>query len=51
MEKSSIRLTTTCAPLCNSKQVPNNYRLNNIIAVATGDRRPVGPIYYVYEVL
>jgi hypothetical protein len=26
------------------------YWLNNIIAVATGDRTPVGPIYYVYEV-
>src|SRR5262245_22296272 len=27
------------------------YWLNNIIAVATGDRKPAGPIYYVYEVL
>jgi hypothetical protein len=27
------------------------YWMNNIIAVATGDRKPEGPIYYVYEVL
>jgi Protein of unknown function (DUF3237) len=27
------------------------YWLNNVIAVATGDRRPAGPVYYVYEVL
>jgi hypothetical protein len=29
---------------------PRLYWLNNIIAVATGDRMPVGPIYYVYEI-
>ena len=27
------------------------YWLNNIIAVGTGDRKPVGPVYYVYEVI
>ncbi len=26
------------------------YWLNNIIAVGTGDRKPAGPLYYVYEV-
>jgi Protein of unknown function (DUF3237) len=27
------------------------YWLNNIIAVGTGDRKPAGPVYYVYEVI
>ena len=27
------------------------YWLNNVIAVGTGDRKPVGPVYYVYEVI
>lgn len=27
------------------------YWMNNIIAVTTGDRKPAGPIYYVFEVL
>jgi hypothetical protein len=27
------------------------YWLNNVIAVGTGDRKPIGPVYYVYEVI